>query len=195
MALAVTALAAVYRGPYLTQVNIPKEQPFQFSHRQHVSGVGIDCRYCHSSVEDSSFAGVPPTETCMSCHSQVWPDAPFLADVRQSWDTGKPLTWTRLNDLPDFVYFDHSIHVAKGVGCDTCHGPVDEMAVMYKAETLNMAWCLDCHRAPEKYLRPRDQVTNMDYQPPADQMALGARLVQEYGVQKAQLDNCYVCHR
>ena len=131
-------------------------------------GDGIDCRYCHTSVENSSFAGIPPTKTCMNCHSQIWTNAPMLEPVRESYRTGKSLKWTRVNYLPDFVYFDHSIHVNKGVGCVSCHGPVDKMPLMLEANSLRMEWCLNCHRAPEKFLRPRDQVFNMKYEQPSD---------------------------
>ena len=129
-------------------------------------GLGIDCRYCHTSVETSSFAGIPPTKTCMNCHAQIWTNAALLEPVRESYKSGKSLVWTRVNDLPDFVYFNHSIHINKGVGCNTCHGPVDRMPLMYNQASLQMEWCLECHRAPEKNLRPRDQVFNMRYEQP-----------------------------
>jgi cytochrome c7-like protein len=153
----------------------------------------MDCRYCHTSVEVSSSAGIPPTETCMGCHSQIWSEAPILEPVRESWRSGKSIQWTRVHDLPAFVYFNHSIHVNKGVGCATCHGRVDLMPMVWKENTLLMEWCLDCHRAPEKYIRPKDQVFNMEYKPEGDQAALGAKLVAEYKVRK--LTDCSVCHR
>jgi hypothetical protein len=180
-------------SPYVTRAQDAREQPVPFSHKHHVSGLGIDCRYCHTSVETTAFAGIPPTKTCMTCHSQIWVDSPMLAPVRESYRTNTSLEWTRIHDLPDFVYFNHSIHVAKGIGCDTCHGPVDQMPLTWKEETLQMGWCLECHRAPEEYVRPREEVFNYDYVPPADQLALGRKLVQEYDIQK--LDNCSVCHR
>jgi hypothetical protein len=180
-------------SPYVTRAQDAREQPVPFSHKHHVSGLGIDCRYCHTSVETSAFAGIPPTKTCMTCHSQIWVDSPMLAPVRESYRTNTSLEWTRIHDLPDFVYFNHSIHVAKGIGCDTCHGPVDQMPLTWKEETLQMGWCLECHRAPEEFVRPREEVFNYDYVPPADQLALGRKLVQEYDIQK--LDNCSVCHR
>lgn len=189
------AFGALYRSSFVTQVNNPRPQTVPFSHRQHVAGLGIDCRYCHTSVEDAAFAGIPPTETCMTCHSQVWTDAPILEPVRRSWDTGKPLEWVRVHDLPEFVYFDHSIHVAKGVGCVTCHGRVDQMPLTWKANTLHMSWCLECHRAPEKFIRPRDQVFSMEWQPDEPQETLGARLLEEYDIRVGQLTNCSVCHR
>lgn len=192
---ATIAFGALYRSSFVTQVNNPRPQTVPFSHRQHVAGLAIDCRYCHTSVEDAAFAGIPPTETCMTCHSQVWTDAPILEPVRRSWDTGKPLEWVRVHDLPEFVYFDHSIHVAKGVGCVTCHGRVDQMPLTWKANTLHMSWCLECHRAPEKFIRPRDQVFSMEWQPDEPQETLGARLLEEYDIKVGQLTNCSVCHR
>jgi hypothetical protein len=186
-----------YRSPFVTRVNEAREQTVPFSHRHHVSAMGIDCRYCHTTVETGPFAGIPPTETCMTCHSQVWTEAPMLEPVRQSWDTGQPLTWTRVNDLPDFVYFNHSIHVNKGIGCVTCHGRVDDMPLVSKAYPLHMQWCINCHEYPEKYVRPKDQVFSMTWRPSSDepQSILGPRLVQEYGIRKEQLTNCSVCHR
>jgi len=183
------------RSPYFTGVNIPVEQPVPFSHEHHVSGLGIQCRYCHSTVEESSFAGIPPTHTCMSCHSQVWTQAPVLQPVRDSYATGKPIEWNRVHDLGSFVYFNHSIHVAKGVGCSTCHGRVDQMTRVYKAEPMTMQWCLNCHRAPEQYIRPREEIYNMAWQAPADQLAMGRQLIQEYKIDVSRLTNCYVCHR
>jgi len=192
------AAAEWYVSPYFTQVNVPREQPLQFSHEHHVSGLGIDCRYCHSSVEESSFAGIPSTKVCMSCHSQIWTSAPILEPVRASWRTGTPIRWTRVHDLPDYAYFDHSIHVAKGIGCASCHGDVQNMPLTFKTATLHMTWCLDCHRAPEKNIRPRDQVFNMDWHPPlgTTQDQLGRELVKEYGIRDAvTLSNCSICHR
>jgi len=186
-------LNEINRSPYVTRVGVAREQPVPFSHKHHVGGIGIDCRYCHTSVETSSFAGIPPTETCMSCHSQIWADSPMLEPVRVSFRTDQSLQWTRVHDLPGFVYFNHSIHLKKGVGCATCHGRVDQMPLMYQQNTLNMEWCLDCHRAPEKYVRPREEVFRMDYQPVESQLVLGARLVNEYKIRK--LTDCSVCHR
>ncbi len=193
LSLASWLLYAGVRSDYLTEVGIPRQQPVPFSHKHHVSGDGIDCRYCHSSVEDSAFAGLPATETCMSCHSQIWADSPTLEPVRKSFRDGKPLQWTRVYKLPDFVYFDHSIHVNKGIGCATCHGRVDQMPLTLRANPLHMEWCLGCHREPERFVRPRDLVFQMDYKPPADQLALGRRLVAEYGIKS--LTDCYTCHR
>lgn len=189
------ALYAFARSDYWTSVNVPLEQPVPFSHQHHVAGLGIDCRYCHTGVETSSFAGLPPTETCMTCHSQVWKDAPVLQPVRDSWQTGKPIRWTRVHDLPDYVYFNHSIHVAKGVGCATCHGQVNQMPLTWKTKQLYMRWCLDCHRQPAKYLRPTDEVVDMNYHAPKDQLAFGQKLVRRNNVHTAGLTDCYTCHR
>ena len=210
----------VQRSPYITYAGVRKPQPAPFSHQHHVTGLGIDCRYCHTSVETSSFAGIPPTKTCMNCHSQIWTNAQLLEPVRASYRSGESLQWTRVNQLPDFVYFDHSIHINKGVGCNTCHGPVDQMPFMYQQASLQMEWCLECHRDPGKNLRPRDQVFNMRYQPPSevhpvtvegksftDQDSLGAFLITEYKVRIRKLmtsdgqrsvsdiTSCSTCHR
>src|SRR5437588_5802373 len=187
------ATSTIYWSPYTTYVGVPLDQPIPFSHKHHVGDDGIDCRYCHTSVEESSFAGIPPTKTCMNCHTQIWADSPILEPVRESFRTGKSIQWTRVHNLPGFVYFDHSIHIHKGVGCSTCHGRVDEMPLMWRENTLYMDWCLECHRAPERFVRPREYVFRMDYQPPADQLALGEKLVKEYKIQK--LTSCSTCHR
>jgi Cytochrome c7 and related cytochrome c len=192
---AAAAIFAYARSDFWTQVDSPLDQPVPFSHQHHVGGLGIDCRYCHTGVEQSSFAGVPPTETCMTCHSQVWKDAPVLEAVRDSWATGRPLKWTRVHDLPDYVYFNHSIHVNKGIGCATCHGQVNEMPLTWKTRQLQMRWCLDCHRAPQKYLRPTSEVVDMTYRPPANQLAFGRQLLHANNVQTAGLTDCYTCHR
>ena len=203
------AAAEVQRSPYVTYAGVARPQPAPFSHQHHVGGLGIDCRYCHTSVEVSSFAGIPPTRTCMNCHAQIWTGAPMLEPVRQSFSSGKSLIWNRVNDLPDFVYFNHSIHINKGVGCNTCHGPVDRMPLMYNYASLQMEWCLDCHRAPEKNLRPRDQVFNMRYEEPSsakpimvdgktytDQITLGRDLVTKYKLRTvADITSCSTCHR
>jgi len=197
------------RSPYVTYAGVVRPQPVPFSHQHHAGGLGIDCRYCHTSVEVSAFAGIPPTKTCMNCHSQIWTGAPLLEPVRQSYRTGQSLVWSRVNDLPDFVYFNHSIHINKGVGCNTCHGPVDRMPLMYNYASLQMEWCLDCHRAPEKYLRPRDQVFNMRYEEPStakpvavdgkdysNQLALGLDLAKKYKVRSVyDITSCSTCHR
>ncbi|MEP6810965.1 MAG: cytochrome c3 family protein [Chthoniobacterales bacterium] len=180
---------------FLTQVGAPIDQPVPFSHQHHVGDLGIDCRYCHTGVEKSPYAGVPPTETCMTCHSQIWKDAPPLQPIRESWATGRAVKWQRVHDLPDYVYFNHSIHVNKGVGCATCHGQVNEMPLTWKNQALYMRWCLDCHRAPEKYLRPVDQVESMSYRPPPNQLAFGKNLIRQNHIQVAGLTDCYTCHR
>ncbi len=181
------------RSSYATRQQEIIQQPIQFSHRHHVLDDGIDCRYCHTSVETSAFAGIPPTKTCMNCHSQIFNTAPILEPVRASFRNDTPLRWVRVHDLPDFVYFNHSIHVKKGMGCETCHGRVDQMPLMLQQSSLQMEWCLDCHRAPEKYVRPRSEITTMGYRPPVPQAELGPQLVQEYGIKS--LTSCSTCHR
>jgi hypothetical protein len=181
------------RSSYVTRANEYVEQPVQFSHLHHVLDDGIDCRYCHTSVETSSFAGIPPTKTCMNCHSQIWSNAPILEPVRASFRDDRPLQWIRVHDLPDFVYFNHSIHVKKGMGCETCHGRVDQMPLMRQVQSLQMTWCLDCHRNPEKYVRPRSEVFTMDYRPTVPQTVQGPMLVKEYGIKGNT--SCSTCHR
>ncbi len=202
-------IAQMQRSNYYSQRSIARNQPVPFSHEHHVGGLGIDCRYCHTSVETSSFAGMPPTKTCMNCHAEIWSNAEMLRPVRESYRSGVPLHWTRANDLPDYVYFDHSIHIHKGIGCNDCHGPVDRMPLMYAFATLQMEWCLNCHREPEKFLRPRDQVFNMRYRPPTrrdpvtvdgktytDQLSLGNYLKGKYYLRTAQdITSCNTCHR
>jgi hypothetical protein len=186
----------IQTSPYATKQFVTRDQPVPFSHEHHVTGLGIDCRYCHTSVTQSPFAGLPPTKICMTCHSQIWTNAALLEPVRQSWRSDTPIPWTRVNSVPGYVYFNHSIHVAKGVGCATCHGPVDKMPLTYQAQSLQMRWCLECHRNPEPYLRPREEVFNMSYKPPPDQDKLGRELAQRYHVRDTQtLTNCSTCHR
>jgi hypothetical protein len=184
-------LMAISRSDYLTDVRVVREQPVPFSHKHHVADLGIDCRYCHVSVETSSFAGLPSTDTCMSCHSQIWATSPMLEPVRASLRTNTPLRWTRVHDLADFVYFDHSIHLKKGVGCSSCHGNVEEMPLMWREKTLLMEWCLECHRAPERYVRPRDAIFRMDWTPAS--LDEGRALVQQYRIRS--LTDCDTCHR
>jgi hypothetical protein len=181
------------RSDFVTAANTVVDQPVQFSHQHHVGGIGIDCRYCHNSVEVAATASIPPTKTCINCHSQIWSTSPYLEPVRASFRDDKPLQWTRVHDLPDFVYFNHSIHVKKGVGCETCHGRVDTMPLMRQQSSLQMEWCLDCHRNPEQYVRPRSEVFTMGYVPAVAQAELGPQLVSEYKIQS--LTNCSVCHR
>ena len=209
LAFVLWACIQLQRSPYVTYAGVVRPQPAPFSHQHHVAALGIDCRYCHTSVETSSFAGIPPTKTCMNCHSQIWTSAPLLEPVRESYRSGRSLEWNRVNDLPDFVYFDHSIHINKGVGCNTCHGPVDRMPLMFNYASLQMEWCIGCHRAPEKNLRPREQVFNMRYQQPTkdepvvvdgkaytDQLSLGQDLVKKYHLRAVMdITSCNTCHR
>jgi len=195
LALFVVGLAIYSRSPYPAFAQKSPDQPVPFSHQLHAGGLKIDCRYCHAGVEVSAAAGIPPTQTCMTCHSQIKTDSAALAPVRESWQTGQPIAWNRVHDLADFVYFNHSIHVAKGVGCSTCHGQVDQMAKVQQVEPLTMGWCLNCHRAPEQYIRPAAEVFNMEWQPPADQLDQGRKLIQEYKIQVDRLQNCSICHR
>ena len=184
-------IGGIVRSPYATDQGIARAQPVPFSHQHHVAGLGIDCRYCHTSVETSNFAGIPPTSTCMNCHREIWTTADMLEPVRASFASGKPLVWSRVHRLPDFVHFNHSIHVAKGVGCATCHGRIDKMSLTYQASPLTMQWCLDCHDHPERYVRPRDQVFNMAYVA-LNQSEIGPKLVREYHIQS--LTHCSTCH-
>lgn len=186
----------IIRSSYLTQAQVAIEQPIQFSHKHHVGGLGLDCRYCHTSVEDSAFAGIPPTRTCMNCHSQIWVTSPMLEPVRTSFATGKPLQWKRVHNLADFAYFNHSIHINKGVGCSSCHGRVDQMPLMWKENTLQMEWCLKCHRNPEAVLRPKEDIFKMDWEAPQDQETKGHELAKQYNIQsKELLTSCSTCHR
>ncbi|HET6632702.1 MAG TPA: cytochrome c3 family protein [Rhodanobacteraceae bacterium] len=175
-------------------VNEPVEQVVPFSHKHHVGQDGIDCRYCHASVETAAFAGIPPISTCMTCHSQLYTDQKMLQPVVDSWRSGVALHWKRVHNLPDFVFFNHSIHISKGVGCATCHGRVDRMPLTMRTASLTMKWCLDCHRDPQQYLRPRDKVFDMDWKA-SDQLALGKQLVRDYHIDTRRLTDCSVCHR
>lgn len=186
---------SLMKSSYVTDQSVTRAQPVPFSHAHHVGGLGLDCRYCHTSVTTARFAGIPPTETCMTCHSQLWINAAMLAPVRKSLANNTPIRWRRVHVLPDYVYFDHSIHVAKGVGCSTCHGAVDRMPLMRQAAPLTMGWCLDCHRHPETAIRPRDKVFDMKWTPPKNQIAEGRRLMREYHIDTAHLTDCSKCHR
>jgi hypothetical protein len=198
-ALAVPAVAlglgVFYRSDYATAAREAPRQPVPFSHAHHVGQLGIDCRYCHRSAEAAAFAGMPPTETCMNCHEQIWVGSELLAPVRASWKSGEPVRWRRVHNLPGFVYFDHSAHIAKGVGCAECHGRVDEMPLTWQEKPLTMGWCLDCHRDPAPRLRPRSEVFNLAWQrSPAD--TPGERLARDYRVRDAHtLTSCSTCHR
>ncbi len=200
---ALLTLAAVFwagliytRSSYGTNIGLTRDQPVPFSHEHHAGQLAIDCRYCHTTVEKAAFAGMPPTKTCMNCHSQIWVGSEMLKPVRESYRTNQPLHWKRVYNLPGFVYFDHSIHVQKGVGCSSCHGRIDEMPLTSQVPSLLMEWCLNCHRNPEQNVRPREEVFNMKYEPPADQISLGQKLVKEYGIKDpVSITSCSVCHR
>src|SRR6201987_487814 len=208
IALGVT-LDQLQRSPLVTRQVQRPVLPVPSSHKHHVQGLGLQCQYCHVTVEKSSYAGIPPTKTCMNCHAQIWTNAQLLEPVRQSWATGESLRWIRVHDLPEYVNFNHSIHVTKGIGCNTCHGPVDQMPLMYQQESLQMEWCLGCHRAPQNHLRPRDQVFNMRYEQPTsgkpvefdgkeytDQISLGTDLVRKYKLRTVtDITSCSTCHR
>ena len=183
----------IQKSPYVTEVELIKDQPVPFTHQHHVSGLGIDCRYCHTSVEDSSYAGIPPTATCMNCHSQMWSDSPMLAPVREAYKNDKPIEWVRVHDLPEFVYFNHSIHVKKGIGCASCHGRVDEMPITWKTKTLYMGFCLECHRHPEGNVRETNEVFDMKWHPRTDQASYGEKLIDKNHITKNNV-NCSTCH-
>jgi hypothetical protein len=197
-------------SPATTAVGYAPEQPVPYSHALHVGKLGLDCRYCHHTVENAAFAAIPPTQVCMNCHTAIQNASPRLAPVRESWQTGKPVEWVKIHDLPDYAFFNHSAHINHGVGCVTCHGRIDQMDVVQQVAPLSMGWCLDCHREPEKHLRPRDQVTNMSWKPTDHpdvkakgitdegeaQKWLGAELKKQYGIHdSAYMTSCYTCHR
>jgi hypothetical protein len=179
-----------YFSPWFTDVGYAPEQPVQYSHKLHAGDLGIDCRYCHSNVERSPYANIPPTQTCMNCHANVRPDSPLLAAVRESWADDRPIPWVRIHMVPDYAHFDHSVHVARGVGCVSCHGRIDQMPIVRQEKPLSMGWCLECHRNPERYVRPVSEVTNMTYQPQT--LDEGARLVRENDIRPPE--NCIACH-
>jgi hypothetical protein len=184
------------RSSYGTDAGVVRVQPVPFSHEHHVGVLGVDCRYCHTSVENSSYAGLPPTKTCMNCHSQIWVGSETLAPVRESFRTNRSLTWQRVYNLPGFVYFDHSIHIHKGVGCSTCHGRIDQMPFTYQAPSLLMEWCLDCHRNPADRLRPQAAIFDMAWEAPEDQAERGHQLALDYKLHDTNyLTSCSVCHR
>ena len=186
-------LMAWVRTPYITGEGVPFDQPIAFDHRHHVRDDGIDCLYCHESATRVATAGIPPTERCLNCHNQVWNDSPLLQTVWRSYATHRPIAWTRVMRLPDFVYFNHAVHTTHGIGCETCHGRVDRMARVYQAVPLTMGWCLECHRAPERFLRPRNEITTMGWTPPQPQTQLTAALAHQYNVR--HLTACTTCHR
>ena len=194
LALAVVLLVA--RSPYVTNQRVTRNQPLQFSHKHHVGDDGIDCRYCHNTVESAAYAGIPPTKTCMNCHSVLFNNVAYLEPIRESYRTDESIQWVKVHRLADYVYFNHSIHINKGIGCSTCHGAVNQMPLMFQASPLNMDWCLACHRNPEQNVRPRDQVFNMDWKAPANQEELGKKLVAEYKIRTVnELTSCSTCHR
>ena len=194
-ALLATSLT-VFARTTNNKVRVPIEQPVAFSHALHNGQLGIDCRYCHTSVEVAASANIPPTETCMTCHSQIRVGAPQLSVVQASWDNNEPIQWNRVHDLADFVYFNHSAHINKGIGCSNCHGRMDQMEGVWKNEPLSMGWCLECHRNPAQHVRPKSEVFNMAYEPPAyGQLELGEQLVAAYNINEDKLPQCSTCHR
>jgi len=191
--LYVTVVLTFGFSPQATDVGYMPVQPLPYSHALHAGKLGLDCRYCHTSVETAANANVPPTQTCINCHTNILPESAKLVKVRESAATGSPVPWVRIHDLPDYVYFNHSAHVRRGVGCATCHGRIDKMEVVYQEKPLSMSWCLECHRAPEKFIRPKEEVTNMAWEPVEPQEVLGARLVQQYNLKPST--DCSTCHR
>jgi hypothetical protein len=203
------SLAAFYRSDYTTGAREVVEQPVPFSHKHHVSQLGIDCRYCHTAVEKSASAGLPPTKTCMNCHQQMWVGAELLKPVRDSYAANVPIEWTKVHNVPHYTYFNHSIHVNKGVGCQSCHGEIDQMNLVHQSKTLLMEWCLNCHRHPEDYLRPKSEVYNIAWTPdkgsvdvdgkviePGTQAKVGNDLKEKYQIRGEQvITNCSICHR
>jgi len=185
----------VMNSAYVTGQNIVRAQPVPFSHKHHYAELGIHCLYCHTGVEKSPFAGLPATQVCMSCHSQIWTNAPMLAPVRESLAASKPIRWNRVHVVPAYVYFDHSVHIAKGVGCSTCHGRGDQMALTSQAAPLTMGWCVGCHGNPAPNLRPHDQIFNMAWEPPPDQDRAGAELLKANRIDPNRLIECSTCHR
>ncbi len=192
-ALLIIFLLWYFGSPKYTDVGYRPEQPVPYSHKLHAGDLGIDCRYCHTNVEKSPVANIPPTQTCMNCHQLILPDSENLAPVRRSWETGEPIEWIRVHMLPDYAYFNHSAHVTAGVGCESCHGNVAQMDVVQQRETLSMGWCLDCHRNPARQLRPLDEVTTMGWTPPQNRMEFAVRMMQERNINPPT--DCSGCHR
>ena len=194
--LMLVVFGAVARSDYVSGVGVAPEQPVPFSHKHHSGELGIDCRYCHTSVEQQANAGMPPTHTCMTCHSQIWTGAPMLAPVRDSLAKDEPLHWARVNHIPSYVYFNHAVHVTKGIGCSSCHGAMTSMQLTLRAKAFHMDFCIACHRNPQANVRTPDQVWNMDWSPPADQATKGPELVAQYHIRNAaHLTDCSICHR
>ena len=182
-----------YGSPKYTDVGYRPDQPIDYSHKLHAGDLGLDCRYCHSNVERSPVSNIPPTQTCMNCHKIILPESEKLLSVRESWATGKPIEWVRIHKLPDFAYFNHSAHLAAGVGCASCHGNVAEMAKVMQVKPLSMSWCLDCHRHPEDHIRPRKELTNMKWTPPVDHAEFAKQQIEEKNI--APPVDCSGCHR
>jgi hypothetical protein len=194
--LALTGVLVVARSPYITNQRVTREQPVQFSHKHHVGDDGIDCRYCHTSVETSAYAGIPPTKTCMNCHSVLFNNVGYLEPVRESYRTEQSIQWVKVHRLADYVYFNHSIHINKGIGCSSCHGAVNEMPLIFQASPLTMQWCLDCHRNPQVNLRPKEEIFNMNWAAPANQEEVGKKLAADYKLRStSELTSCSTCHR
>jgi hypothetical protein len=182
-------------SPWETEVGAPVAQPIPFSHKHHVGGLGIDCRYCHTSVTQGAFAGIPATHTCMTCHSQIWQNASILEPLRRSYARQELIQWNRVYRLPKYVYFNHSIHVNKGIGCTECHGRMDQMPLTWKVKSFYMRECLECHRNPEKYIRPASEVFNINWSSPPDQIKQGLDLIKKYHIPTHRLTDCEICHR
>jgi len=180
-------------SPYYTDVGYQPQQPVPYSHKFHVGELGMDCRYCHSAVDKSPVAGIPPTQTCMNCHVMVKPDSDSLKVVMDSWNNNKPIQWIRVHKSPDYVYFDHSAHVNVGVGCKSCHGRIDRMDIVMQTEPLSMNWCLECHRNPELHLRPVSEITNMEWIPEADHQQFVQQMIQDLNITPPT--DCQGCHR
>lgn len=195
-AIALVIAEGLSHSSYLSGRNIIEAQPTEFSHQHHAGELGIDCRYCHTDVETAATAGMPPTHTCMTCHSQIWTNARMLAPVRDSLANNIPLHWTRVGRLPEYVYFDHSVHIHNGIGCSTCHGDMTHMQMTFQPHAFSMDFCVSCHRAPQNFLRPQDKVFDMQWQPPADQSKIGLSLIEEYHINTSGLlTDCSTCHR
>ena len=194
--LSLAGILVVARSPYLTNQRVTRDQPVQFSHKHHVGDDGIDCRYCHTGVETSAYAGIPPTKTCMNCHSVLFNNVGYLEPVRESFRTDASIEWVKVHRLADYVYFNHSVHIHKGIGCSSCHGAVNEMPLIFQASPLTMQWCLDCHRNPQVNLRPKEEIFNMAWRAPANQEEIGKKLAADYKLRStSELTSCSTCHR
>ena len=193
-AVGISLLMLYVRTPWGTKQYRDIVQPIEFDHRHHAGDEGIDCRYCHFSVDKSPHAGLPSTQTCMSCHAQIWNKSPYLSMVRKAYFSDRPIRWRRVHNLPDYVYFNHSIHVNKGVGCVTCHGRVDQMPYVNQFAPLTMGWCITCHRDPTPNLRPLEYITSMTWTPKdGDARKVGEEVAKKYNVHTRI--SCTTCHR